>query len=59
MSLSTIAKLACAGLFLAAVSFAQETRATITGTVTDSSGAPVPKVQIEARNGRYIRRCHG
>jgi hypothetical protein len=50
MSLSTIAKLACAGLLIASVSFGQETRATIIGTVTDSSGAPVPKVQIEARN---------
>jgi hypothetical protein len=50
MSLSTIVRLACAGLLLTAASFAQETRATITGTVTDSSGAPIPRVQIEARN---------
>jgi hypothetical protein len=50
MSLSTTAKSAFTGLLLAAVSFAQESRATIVGTVTDSTGAAVPNVQVEARN---------
>jgi len=45
MSMSTFCKLAFAGI-LATAAFGQEFRATITGTVTDTSGAPVPKVQI-------------
>ncbi|HUA62450.1 MAG TPA: carboxypeptidase regulatory-like domain-containing protein [Verrucomicrobiae bacterium] len=38
------------GLLLALPLIAQEYRATITGTVTDPSGAPVPNVQVDARN---------
>ena len=50
MSLSTISKFALAGFLLATAMVGQEFRATITGTVTDATGAGVPKVQIEARN---------
>ena len=50
MSTSTLSKFALAALLLASVMFGQEFRATITGTVTDSSGAAVPKARIEARN---------
>ena len=39
-----------AGLLVAIPLMGQEFRATITGTVTDPSGAPVPNVQVEARN---------
>ena len=39
-----------AALLLAAPLTAQEYRATITGTVTDPSGASVPRAQIEIRN---------
>jgi hypothetical protein len=48
--MSTFYKMTLAGLLLATASFGQEFRATITGTVTDASGAAVPKVQVEARN---------
>ncbi|HEY1338865.1 MAG TPA: carboxypeptidase regulatory-like domain-containing protein [Bryobacteraceae bacterium] len=37
-------------LFLAAPAPGQEFRATITGTVSDPSGAPVPGVQVQAKN---------
>jgi hypothetical protein len=50
MSLSTIAKFAFTGLLLTVAAFAQETRGTIAGTVTDTTGAAVPNVQVEARN---------
>ena len=55
MSLSTTLKTAlgaalAAGLLLAFPLVGQEFRGTITGTVADSSGAPVPSVEIEARN---------
>jgi len=56
MSALTIAKrvvqaAALAGLlFLAVPAPGQEFRGTITGTVTDTSGAAVPNVQVEARN---------
>jgi hypothetical protein len=39
-----------AGLLLLAPSFGQEYRGTITGTVTDATGAAVPKAEVEARN---------
>ena len=44
-----LAVLAASLLFLAP-SFGQEFRGTITGTVTDATGAAVPKADIEARN---------
>jgi hypothetical protein len=50
MSTSTISKFALACVLLASALVGQEFRATITGTVTDATGAGVPKVQIEARN---------
>jgi hypothetical protein len=48
--MSTISKCALACALLAAALPGQEFRATITGTVLDTTGAAVPKVQIEARN---------
>lgn len=39
-----------AGLLILTPSIAQEFRGTITGTVTDPSGAAVPRASIEARN---------
>jgi len=50
MSQSTFAKVALGALIFAAASFAQESRATIVGTITDSTGAAVPNAQVEARN---------
>jgi hypothetical protein len=50
MSTSTIFRLALASSLLTVALFGQEFRATITGTVTDSSGAAIPRVQVEARN---------
>lgn len=50
MSLSTLSRYALAALFLTTSVFGQEFRATITGTVTDTSGAAVPQAQIEVRN---------
>src|SRR5664279_635964 len=50
MSMSTISKFVLAGCMLATALLGQDFRATITGTVTDATGAGVPKVQIEARN---------
>ncbi len=43
-------RLSATALLLAAVGFAQLDRGTITGTVTDSSGARIPAVRITARN---------
>ncbi len=50
MSTSTFSKLALALLLAASALLGQDFRATITGTVTDATGAAVPKAQIEARN---------
>src|SRR5215469_3737111 len=45
-----ITRLAVAAALLAWPLAAQEYRATITGTVVDTSGAAVPNVQVDARN---------
>jgi hypothetical protein len=52
--MSTISKFVLAGCMLATALLGQDFRATITGTVTDATGAGVPKVQIEARNGVHV-----
>jgi hypothetical protein len=46
----TIRKAAVAAALLAIPLCAQEFRGTITGTITDATGAAVPNVQVEARN---------
>jgi hypothetical protein len=46
-----LVRLGIAVALLALPAIGQEYRATITGTVTDASGAAVPNAQVEARNG--------
>ncbi len=49
---SIIKFFAVSSFLLAASAFAQQTTATLTGIVTDSSGAPVPNVKVKATSTR-------